>query len=343
MHIVAYLLISAVLALIGRPVVDALGRIKYKNIKIPKGVRAMLTLILFWTAFVLFFRIFIPLIASELNELSNINTQQVLESLEEPLAHLEELIVKYQVDGDTFSVEEFVTQKLVSVFNVSFLTNFFGSIANVMGNIFIALFSITFITFFFLKDESLFSNGILMVVPDQYVESFKHALGSIRHLLRRYFIGILTQITGIFTLVTLGMTIIGVGFQHGIVIGLIAALFNIIPYLGPILGGSAGILLGIATHLHLEFMTELFPLILLMLLVIIIVQLVDNFIFQPLIYSNSVDAHPLEIFLVIMIAAGLAGITGMILAVPTYTVIRVFAKEFFDQFKVVKKLTSKMD
>ena len=65
-------------------------------------------------------------------------------------------------------------------------------------------------------------------------------------------------------------------------------------------------------------------------------------LFQPLIYSSSVNAHPLEIFLVIMIAGSLAGIPGMIIAIPLYTVIRVFAKEFFNKFKVVKKLTKKI-
>jgi predicted PurR-regulated permease PerM len=65
----------------------------------------------------------------------------------------------------------------------------------------------------------------------------------------------------------------------------------------------------------------------------------DNIFFQPLIFSSSVKAHPLEIFLVILIAGTLAGITGMILAIPTYTVIRVFAKEFLNKFRVVQKLT----
>jgi predicted PurR-regulated permease PerM len=124
-----------------------------------------------------------------------------------------------------------------------------------------------------------------------------------------------------------------------LLIGLIAALFNVIPYLGPIIGGTIGVALGIATHLDLEFYSQLLPLIFKMTGVFVTVQLIDNFVFQPLIFSNSVNAHPLEIFIVLLMAGSLAGIAGMILAIPMYTVIRVFAKEFFNKFKVVKKLT----
>lgn len=125
--------------------------------------------------------------------------------------------------------------------------------------------------------------------------------------------------------------------------GLIAGIMNVIPYLGPVLGTTIGLVLGIAGNLDLNFYDELVPLTIYMVLVFITVQLIDNTLFQPLIYSSSVNAHPLEIFLVIMIAASLAGIAGMILAIPTYTILRVFAKEFFSEFKIVKKLTRNIE
>ena len=343
LHIVAYILISAVLSLIGRPLVTALGRINVKAITIPKSLRALTVLILFWFVAVMFFKLAIPLLVTELESLSAIDTQQVTTIFETQIANIETIIDKYKIGGEEeFTVQNFINNKLASIFSITFFTDMFGSLASILGNAFLAIFSITFITFFFLRDETLFSKAILMVVPDPYVQNFRHALSSIRYLLMRYFIGIIGQVTGIFTLVTLGMTIIGVGFQHGLVIGLIAACFNVIPYLGPVLGGATGVILGIATNLHLDYRTELLPLIVLMIIVIVIVQLIDNFIFQPFIFSNSVNAHPLEIFIVIMIAGSAAGVIGMILAIPVYTVFRVFAKEFFNQFKVVKKLTSKI-
>ncbi len=339
-HIVAYILISAVLALIGRPLVELLGKIHIHKFRIPKWIRALVSMLVIWGVIALFFRIFIPLIAVEVNNLSSLDPNQLLVSLHEPIERIESVIERYQLSGaEDFSIENFLTEKAIAIFNVSFLSNILGSFAAILGNIFIAFFSISFITFFFLRDERLFAEGILMLVPDKHVEAFKHAMNSTRRLLMRYFIGIFGQIFGIFTLVTIGQTLAGVGFSKSLLIALIAAVFNVIPYIGPLLGSTIGVLLGIATHLEMDFYTELLPLVGWMILVFICVQLIDNFVFQPLIFSNSVNAHPLEIFILLLVAGSLAGIAGMILAIPTYTVIRVFAKEFFNKFKVVKKLT----
>lgn len=339
-NIVAYILIAAVLALIGRPIVENLGKLHIGKFHIPKALRALMTLLLIWLIISVFFRIFIPLIASEVNNLSTLNPQQLLNSLKEPTLRLEALIDKYSIGSEEpFSIENFLTDKAISIFNLSFFSNILSSFAGILGNVFIAIFSISFITFFFLRDEKLFAEGILTLVPDKHEEAFRHAMASTRSLLMRYFIGILGQITGIFTLLTVGLTIVGVGFTHSILIALIAALFNVIPYVGPIIGGAIGILLGVATHIELDFYTQLLPMVGWMLLVFVLVQLTDNLLFQPLIFSNSVNAHPLEIFILLLVAGSLAGIAGMILAIPSYTVIRVFAKEFFNNFKVVKKLT----
>jgi predicted PurR-regulated permease PerM len=71
-------------------------------------------------------------------------------------------------------------------------------------------------------------------------------------------------------------------------------------------------------------------------------NLIDNIILQPIIYSTSVKAHPVEIFLVIIMAGSLAGIPGMILAIPGYTVLRIVAREFLGKFRLVRKLTQNM-
>ena len=75
---------------------------------------------------------------------------------------------------------------------------------------------------------------------------------------------------------------------------------------------------------------------------IVSVKVVDDFIIQPTIYSDRVQAHPLEIFLCILVAGTVAGVWGMLLAIPLYTVLRVFAREFFSEYSLVRKLTSQM-
>jgi len=341
--IVAYILISLVLSLIGSPIVKFLGKLKIGKISLPKGIRALITLVLLWIAFFTFFRILVPLVAKEANEFSKINIQSAVESLDEPIRRVDNFIAKFKLSSDEkISVKDFFTEKLTSILNISVLSNIFSTIASLLGDIFIAIFAISFMTFFFLKDEKMFIESIILLVPNKHVEAFRHAFSSVQMLLRRYFIGIIGQITGIIILVTTGLTIVGVGFKHSLLIGFMAGILNVIPYLGPWLGAILGIILSIATHLNMEFYSELLPLIGYIILVFIIVQTIDNVIFQPFIYSSSVNAHPMEILLIIMIAGSLAGIAGIILAIPSYTVLRVFAKEFFNKFKVVKKLTEKI-
>jgi len=336
-------MISLVLSLIGRPVVDMLNKIEIKKFKFPGALSAAITLIFLWALVFAFFRVFIPLIAYEANQLSTINVQSIIENLDEPLKKAEGFFSKFNLSGDKeLSFQDYIAEKMISILNITLLSNIFSSLAALLGNIFIAIFSISFITFFFLKGKTMFADGIILLVPTEYEQNARHVLSSVRKLLMRYFIGIGFQITCIILLIAIGLTIVGVGFKHALVIGLFVGIMNVIPYIGPLIGIVIGILIGIATHLEMDFYTGILPLIVYMTIVFICVQIIDNALFQPLIYGSSVNAHPLEIFLVLLIAGSLAGIVGMILAIPSYIVIRVIAKEFFNKFKVIKKLTEKM-
>ncbi|MFC2096301.1 AI-2E family transporter [Bacteroidota bacterium] len=341
--IVAYILISSVFALVGRPIVVFLNKLHFKKIRIPNAISALLTVIGLWTLILIFFRIFIPLVANQASELSAIDAESVMNNLQEPIEKIEAFLLKYNINtNNDQSMDQYLTEKFMSVLSFSLLSDLFGSLAGILGNIFIAAFAISFITFFFLKDKGLFTDGILLFVPDKFLEKIEHILVSIKKLLTRYFVGIIVQVSGIIILVSLGLTIIGIGFSDALVIGLVVGLFNVIPYLGPVIGAILGLVLGLATNLDLPFYSDLLPLLGYMSIVFIIVQVVDNVVFQPFIYSSSVNAHPLEIFLVIMCAANLFGITGMIMAIPAYTILRVIAKEFFNNLKLVKKLTEKI-
>ncbi len=342
-HIVAYILIAAVISLVGSPIVDFLRRIKIRRIRLPNALCAALALILVWAAITGFFLFFIPLIVSQGQELSNIDIDTIRNSLVTPFQKLSDLFERMKSDpADAISLEEYIENKLFSVLNISFLSNTISDVLNVLGNLFIAFFSISFISFFFLKEKNLFGEGIMLLVPTRYEEKFQHFLNSTKTLLTRYFAGILLQITGITIFNTVGLLILGLNFQLAAVIGLITGVMNVIPYVGPIIGALLGLFIGSVNYLDLDFYTGILPLIGKMTLIFAITQIIDNILFQPVIYGTSVKAHPLEIFLVLLIAGSLAGIVGMVLAIPTYTVVRVFAREFFDQFKIVKRITEKI-
>jgi len=96
-------------------------------------------------------------------------------------------------------------------------------------------------------------------------------------------------------------------------------------------------------NIDADLMNYTLPLLGSMAIVFIVVKIIDDILIQPLIYSSSVRAHPLEIFLVILAAGSMAGILGMMLAIPAYTILRVIAREFFVNLKIVKKLTENLD
>jgi len=124
------------------------------------------------------------------------------------------------------------------------------------------------------------------------------------------------------------------------VVGVFAGLINVIPYIGPWVGALFGLVVVIANNLGSNFMGVTLPLMIGVVIVVTVVQLIDNMVFQTVIYSNSIRVHPLEIFFVTLIAGSLAGIPGMILGIPAYTVLRVIAGEFLSEFKVIQSLTN---
>jgi predicted PurR-regulated permease PerM len=123
-------------------------------------------------------------------------------------------------------------------------------------------------------------------------------------------------------------------------IAFIAGILNIIPYVGPVIGEVLGALLCMilkyGTGMGLGVNVWVFGLI--VLCIMLAVQLIDNFVLQPIIYSTSIQATPLEIFIVMLIAGHIGGIVGMLAAIPAYTVIRVIAGRFFYEKKFVRRL-----
>jgi len=341
--IVVYILVSGVLSIMGRPLVDLFCRIRIRGWSFPRALSALITLIIIWGVIIMFFVIFIPLVTTQINYFSTIDSGKIVQLVENPVNKLENLFSTFNQDlSNELSIKDYIAAKVTGVLNITMIQNFLGSIINILGNILVAVFSITFITFFFLKDQHLFFESILMWVPDKYTDNVSRALYSVKRLLTRYFIGIVIQSTCIMILITIGMTIAGIDFQQALVMGLILGILNVIPYVGPWLGLFIAIIMGVASHMNQDFATVVIPLVYYMIIVEAVTHLIDNIVFQPVIFSNSVRAHPLEIFIVVLASGFAAGIPGMILGIPAYTVLRVFAKEFFNNFKAVQKITSSL-
>jgi predicted PurR-regulated permease PerM len=342
-NIVVFILVSGVLSIMGRPLVDLFCRIRIRKWSFPSPIAALMALLVIWGMIILFFATFIPLVTTQLNNFSSIDSGKIVQIAEGPIKKIENLIRVFNKDFTSeINIQDYIIKKVSEVLSINMIQNFIGSLAGILGNVLVAVFSITFITFFFLKDQRLFFESILMWVPDTYVEHFTRALFSIKKLLTRYFIGIMIQSTCIMILITIGMTIAGIDIQQALVMGLILGILNVIPYVGPWLGLFIAIIMGVASHMNQDFTTVVIPLVTYMIIVEAITHLIDNVVFQPVIFSNSVKAHPLEIFVVVLASGYAAGIPGMILGIPAYTVLRVFAREFFYNFKAIQKITSSL-
>lgn len=231
-------------------------------------------------------------------------------------------------------------ENIVQYINPAKIQELFSSAFSVFGNVLVAFLSIFFIAFFFLKEQGLFFEMVKTAVSVEYEERTLHAIDESSKLLIRYFIGILLQITVITVFVSVFLKILGV--ENALLIGFFAAILNVIPYIGPIIGASFGVIITISSNLDVSFYDQLLPQITQVLMVFGIMQLLDNFILQPNIFSKSVKAHPLEIFLIVLVGAKLGGVLGMVLAIPFYTVFRVIAKVFLSEFKVIQRLTKNL-
>jgi len=335
--VVTYVLVSFVLSLIGQPIMNFfLKKLRLSKFRYGSQVSAVLTLIIFFLFILLMLVTVIPVMLQQAISIGEVNFQAIANALEAPLAEYIERMERLGLTIVEKSPSEIIEQNLNQIAQPADISYYLTSLVSVATNIFIATFAILFITFFFLQDQGLFISFILALVPDQYVDQVKNVLSDTTFLLRRYFAGILVQISIITLYLTVLLSIFGI--ENALLIAFFAAVINLIPYIGPIIGAMFGVFLTISANVDIEFYTEMLPLIIKILLIFASMQLLDNMILQPYIFSTSVLAHPLEIFLVIFIAGKIGGILGMILAIPAYTVIRVIARNFLSEFKIVKKM-----
>lgn len=327
--VLVYIAIAAVISLIGLPIVRFLKtKLKFKNTF--AVVVTMLILIGLMFGLV---RMFIPLIVEQGKNLSLLNIEQLQANIEDLYYQVSEYFTLNNIDVE----KSLKDSNLLSKINYGIIPEFLNSVISGFGSFSIGLFSVLFIAFFLLKDSHLLEQGIMILVPDGKESRSKKSFDKIKNLLSRYFVGLIFQILILFVIYTIVLLIFGI--HNAVVIAFLCALLNLIPYVGPLIGGFLMIILTMSSNLGASFSDVILPKTSYVMIGFVIGQLVDNFFSQPFIFSKSVKSHPLEIFLVIIIGGLLFGVVGMIVAVPAYTAIKVILKEFLADNKIVKQLT----
>jgi len=280
-----------------------------------------------------FIMMFVPLVVSQGESLSLLNINSIEKNVVSLIEQFTAFLEKHNIDAGKMMRESNLASKL----NLNFIPNFLNVILGTLSSFGMGLASVLFITFFFLKDRAMFTRGVKKLLPESHEDKILHSIDKINHLLSRYFIGLLIQLSVVFVLYLIVLLIFGI--NNAFVIAFICALLNIIPYIGPLIASVFAALLTMISNLGSDFQAEILPTTIYVLIGFWIVQVIDNNLSQPLIFSNSVNSHPLEIFLVILIAGFLSGIMGMIIAVPLYTILKVIGKEFFSDNKIIHALT----
>lgn len=325
--VLIYIAIAIIVSLIARPLILFLR----KKLKFPNTIAVIITMVVMLSFLIGLIFMFIPLVVEQSESLSLLD----VETLQNKIKN-----VIYEIDA-YFSIRGFnIIGKIKNIdFSSKFIEipNLLNAILGMLGSFSIGLFSVLFISFFFMKDSNLLKKVIIIGISKKSEIKFLKSLETINNLLSRYFIGLIFQITILFVIYTI--ILLSFGISNAIVISFLCALLNLIPYLGPLVSAIIMFVLSMTSNIGLNFQMEILPTSTYIMIFYMIAQLIDNFISQPLIFSKTTKSHPLEIFLIIIIGGLLFGVIGMIIAVPTYTAIKVILKEFLSENKIVKSLT----
>lgn len=339
-NVLIYIILAFVVSLISQPLKHLLKKIRIKGKSMPDWILSFLSIIIVMAVLILVITQMIPVVTSIIKEASVFKDMNLLDSDINGTVNdwVVGVIPSLGTDFDAIGVLLDYLKGVTTNFSV---TGVLGSVASVVIDLAVGIFAVVFISFFFVKDEKLFSKIVGAIVPDRLEASVTEAIGDIEHLLSRYFVGLIIEMLGVALLNFLGLWLIArIGVNYALGIAFIAGVLNVIPYVGPIIGEILGVLLCVVLKYGAGFglNVNIWVFALIVLAIMLTVQLIDNFVLQPLIYSTSIQATPLEIFIVMLMAGHIGGILGMLAAIPAYTVVRVIAGRFFYDKKIVRRL-----
>ena len=320
--VLIYIIAAFVISLIGQPIYRAIKQITIKGKSAPDWLISVFTLVSIILLLALIVTQVVPIVSGIVRDAVAMNSsisfdQDMLDSINAWIINV------FPDAGLDFDIITFSLGKLKDVTSFSGVSNILGSVASAIAGIVIGVFSVVFISFFFIKDEALFGKIVGALVPDRIEESVGKTILDIEMLLSRYFVGLTIEVLGVMLLDFLGLWLIArIGVNYALGVGLCLIL-------------KAGAGVGLDVNIWI-FALIVFA-------IMQGTQFVDNFVYQPLIYSTSIKANPLEIFIVLLIAGHIGGPLGMLVAIPSYTAVRVIASRFFYKYKPVRRLIPDRD
>jgi predicted PurR-regulated permease PerM len=330
-NITLYLVLSLILAAILRPFTNRLHTIHILGQHPPRWLPILISFASIVGIFILLSLLFFPLINQQILVITSLDLNDIYIQIQPPISKIESFLIRYNLieanPGFLFEQTREAFFKIIKNFDVA---SFISSLFDTTLSLLVGILAVTFITFFLLLENGILRRNLLNLIPNAYFELSVATFTKVEKLLSNYLIGLFFQILAIFFLASLGLTLVDV--EYALSIALFAAIANLIPYAGPVFGSIFGLVIGISTG-DFSSNTDFTYHFIKIASVFASVQLIDNLVLQPMIFSKSVKAHPLEIFVVIFAGAKIAGVIGMISAIPVYTIFRVSIMEFYQGYK----------
>ncbi|MDR2980035.1 MAG: AI-2E family transporter [Bacteroidales bacterium] len=327
--IVLYVFLAFILALMGKPIAGGISSIQFWKWRIPHGISSFITISFFLAMLVVMGMLFVPMLFKEFANIENINYDKLSGYLTTVLDNLQTFLHDNNIMDHEETIVGIVTVEIKNLINIELFSNMLGGLVNTTGNLIMALFTIFFVGFFFIKDNIRFDKLLKVFVSADYGERLTAISNNINTLLSRYCLGSVIRIAIMAVLLYAGFLLFGV--KNALFLGFLGGVLNIIPYLGPVIGLVLSYLFGFIDCVSMEQYNLILSIFLKISIVYIIANVIDNVILQPMIFSQSVKIHPVEVFLVTILGGEIAGMSGMILAIPVYTILRIIVIELYNQ------------
>ena len=320
LNVLAPLFIGFIVAWLFAPLVD-----KMTKKGISRILASMIVYVIFIAFLIVFFRIFIPIIYNELNELI-----KTLPSITEKITDFINSTFD-KIDSDAFNIEAIKTNILDAITNygTSISSNLPTTIVSIMSNLVSGLGTIFFgliIGLYMLFDFDNVTNLLLKVIPVKHQVEVASLVEKIGLEVRKCVNGTLLVACMVFVCDTIGFSIIGL--KSALLFGLFCGITDLIPYIGPYLGTVVATVVGLTQS----------PLIGLGVFIIAcVVQLIESYVLQPIVMSKATNLHPVVIICGLLIFGHFFGIIGMILASPIMSVIKVIFEFIIEKFELFQR------
>ncbi|ANY70303.1 AI-2E family transporter [Paenibacillus algorifonticola] len=305
--ILAPFIVAMIISYVLNPVVTMLH-----ERKVPRTMAVLLIYTVFFTALTVLLVNVIPMLAMQVQELNE---------------RVPDLTIKAQNLVTDINNTSFLPDSLRDGMNQSLLhmerklsetlIHFINNIGSVLNTVFIA-FIVPFLAFYILKDFEVFERTIITYVPKSHRQNTVRLMKDIDSALGSYIRGqfLVCLIVGV--LAYIGYTIIGM--EYALLLAGIVAITNIIPYLGPFLGAIPAILM--ASTISVKMM-------ILVAVINTLCQILEGNIISPQVVGRTLHMHPLAIIFALLVGGEVAGVAGMILAVPIFAALKVIVQHMF--------------